>query len=318
MTDSSENDPKKAKFVEVDAEYSGQRIDNFLLARLRSVPKSLIYKVLRTGQVRVNKGRIKPAYRLEAGDIIRIPPIKLDQNKPTATPGRAILERVERSIIHEDSELIVLNKPSGIAVHGGSGLSFGIIEAMRQIRPELKTLELVHRLDRDTSGCLLLTKKRSALRQLHELIRNSEMKKYYLALCQGKWRGNSQIIDVPLKKNTLKSGERLVRVDSEGKEAKSRFSCKQRFKMATLMDVEIFTGRTHQIRVHAAHAGHPLAGDDKYGDKSFNQEMKKRGLKRLFLHAAKLSFSWEKSKSGRFEIQAPLDDTLEDILDKLR
>jgi 23S rRNA pseudouridine955/2504/2580 synthase len=144
------------------------------------------------------------------------------------------------------------------------------------------------------------------------------MKKYYLALCQGKWRGNSQIIDVPLKKNTLKSGERLVRVDSEGKEAKSRFSCKQRFKMATLMDVEIFTGRTHQIRVHAAHAGHPLAGDDKYGDKSFNQEMKKRGLKRLFLHAAKLSFSWEKSKGGRFEIQAPMDKVLEDILDKLR
>lgn len=314
MTDFSENDKSEARFVEIDAERAGQRIDNFLLAQLRGVPKSMIYKILRTGQVRVNKGRIKPLYRLQAGDVVRIPPLRLAAETETASPGQAVLRQIEQSILFEDDALIVLNKPSGIAVHGGSGLSYGVIEAMRTLRPELQGLELVHRLDRETSGCLLLAKKRSALRLLHELMRGGEVGKHYLALCQGKWKGGARDVDAPLLKNTLSSGERMVRVTPTGKEALSRFIPQQRFKAATLMEVELMTGRTHQIRVHAAHCGHPLAGDEKYGDKQFNQQMKELGLRRLFLHAQRIYFPWE---GGRMEFQAPLGDDLEAVLKRL-
>ena len=230
-------------------------------------------------------------------------------------PGKNVLQQIEHNIIHEDERLIVLNKPSGIAVHGGSGISYGVIEAMRVLRPEMRDLELVHRLDRETSGCLLISKKRSALRELHELLRSGKIGKHYLALCKGKWRGSARNIDAPLRKNVVSSGERIVRVSPDGKEALSRFIPKQRYKQATLMEVELMTGRTHQIRVHAQHAGHPLAGDGKYGDKEFNQEMKVIGLKRLFLHAFKLRFPW---RGGVLEIQAPLDEVLEQVLRKLR
>lgn len=314
MTDYPENEKSEARFIEIDEERAGQRIDNFLMAQLRGVPKSMIYKILRTGQVRVNKGRAKPVYRLEAGDVVRIPPLRVGAETEEVSPGQGALRQIEQSILFEDDGLIVLNKPSGIAVHGGSGVSYGVIEAMRKLRPELQGLELVHRLDRDTSGCLLLAKKRSALRQLHELIRTGKVGKHYLALCQGKWRGGSREVDAPLLKNTLSSGERMVKVSPEGKEARSRFTPQQRFKAATLMEVELMTGRTHQIRVHAAHCGHPLAGDDKYGDKAFNLQMKELGLRRLFLHAYRLYFPWE---GGRFEFHAPLGDDLEAILKRL-
>lgn len=314
MTDIPENDISAARFVEIDAEREGQRIDNFLMAQLRSLPKSMIYKIIRTGQVRVNKGRIKPVYRLQVGDVVRIPPLRVGPESEEISPSQGVLRQIEQSIIFEDDALIVLNKPAGIAVHGGSGLSYGVIEAMRKLRPELQALELVHRLDRETSGCLLLAKKRSALRLLHELMRNGEVGKHYLALCQGVWRGGARDIDAPLLKNTLSSGERMVRVTPNGKAALSRFTPQQSFKEATLMEVELMTGRTHQIRVHAAFSGHPLAGDEKYGDKEFNQQMKGLGLKRLFLHAKRIYFPWN---GGRLEFQAPLNDELEAVLKRL-
>lgn len=315
MTDFSKNDLQKVEFVEIDGERAGQRIDNFLLSYLKGVPKSMIYKILRKGEVRVNKGRVKAQYRLESGDVVRIPPLRLAAEDDKPAPARNVLERIEAGILYEDSRLIVLNKPSGIAVHGGSGISYGIIEAMRALRPEIRDLELVHRLDRETSGCLLISKRRSALRELHELLRNGGMDKHYLALCKGKWRGSAREIDAPLRKNVMSSGERIVRVSPDGKEALSRFIPRQRFKQATLMEIELMTGRTHQIRVHAAHSGHPLAGDGKYGDKEFNQEMKAIGLKRLFLHAFKLRLPWQE---GVLEVEAPLDAELEQVLEKLR
>jgi len=315
MTDFSTNDTKKAQFVEIDSERAGQRIDNFLLSLLKGVPKSMIYKILRKGEVRVNKGRIKAQYRLQEGDTVRIPPVRLAPVDEKPQPGKSVLQQIERSIIHEDERLIVLNKPSGIAVHGGSGINYGVIEAMRALRPEMRDLELVHRLDRETSGCLLISKRRSALRELHELLREGGMDMHYMALCKGKWRGNSQDINAPLRKNVMSSGERIVRVSPDGKAALSRFIPKERYKCATLVEVELMTGRTHQIRVHAQYAGHPLAGDSKYGDKEFNQEMKGHGLKRLFLHAFKLRFPWQ---DGVLEVQAPLDDTLKQVLGRLR
>jgi 23S rRNA pseudouridine955/2504/2580 synthase len=314
MTDFSKNASHGVRIVEIDAERAEQRIDNFLLTFLKGVPKSMVYRLLRTGQVRVNKGRVKPPYRLQEGDLVRIPPLRQAEQGVAVEPGQGTLERIKQSIIFEDAGLIAINKPSGIAVHGGSGVSFGVIEALRKLMPECRSLELVHRLDRDTSGCLLITKKRSALRQLHEALRQGQVKKFYLALCKGKWRGGSRIIDAPLRKNVVSSGERVVRVSADGKEASSRFTPLQRFKLATLMEVELFTGRTHQIRVHAAHSGHPLAGDDKYGDKEFNRVMRDYGLKRLFLHAQRLKFQWQGSE---LELNAPLDDALNAVLTRL-
>lgn len=315
MTDFPKKDAPKVQMIEIDDERAGQRIDNFLMSLFRAVPKSLIYRILRTGQVRVNKGRIKPPYRLQAGDIVRVPPVKVPEKSQKREPGQGVLAQVEANIIFEDKGLIVLNKPSGLAVHGGSGVSFGVIEAIRKLKPECKALELVHRLDRDTSGCLLIAKKRSALRSLHEAMRGGEITKIYQALCQGKWKGGERIIDAPLKKNTISSGERIVRVNPDGKQAKSRFEPIRRFKAATLMEVELYTGRTHQIRVHAQHSGHVLAGDDKYGDKDFNKEMRKFGLKRLFLHAHQLRFPWD---GITMQVSAPLDDVLESVLDRLK
>ncbi len=314
MTDFSENALVKVRMVEVDDDRAGQRIDNFLLSLLKGVPKSMIYRLLRTGQVRVNKGRIKPVYKIQAGDIVRIPPVRMAEKGDVVEPGQAVLARIEKNIIFEDSGLIVLNKPSGLAVHGGSGISFGVIEAMRKLKSECKNLELVHRLDKDTSGCLLIAKKRSALRHLHSAMRSGDVKKFYQTLCKGKWRGGSQLVDAPLRKNVVSSGERIVRVSADGKEATSRFTPKQRFKMATLMEVELFTGRTHQIRVHADHCGHPVAGDEKYGDKDFNRQMREYGLKRMFLHAWQLKFPWNDSV---LEITAPLDESLNTVLKNL-
>ncbi|MDH5571628.1 MAG: RluA family pseudouridine synthase, partial [Gammaproteobacteria bacterium] len=267
------------------------------------------------GEVRVNKGRIKPLYRLQEGDEVRVPPIRLAE-KTTATPHAAQLKRVEDSIIYEDKRVLVLNKPSGMAVHGGSGIDFGVIEALRALRPDAPYMELVHRLDRDTSGCLLIAKKRSQLRYLHEQLREHQIEKYYTTLIKGSWQGGTRKINVPLRKNTLQSGERMVRVDETGKEAVSHFSPLAVTKLASLMQVALETGRTHQIRVHAQHSEHPIAGDEKYGDEAFNRLMREKGLRRLFLHASKIVF-YVTDNDQPVVVEAPLDDALKQVLKKL-
>ena len=250
----------------------GQRLDNFLMRTLGAVPRSLVYRILRTGEVRVNGRRAKPAYRVVAGDRIRLPPIQGAKQKGDAdsakAPSKSLREFVAAAVIFEDRDLIVVNKPAGVAVHGGSGVSFGVIEALRAVHPELKELELVHRLDRETSGCLLVARRRAVLRDLHAQLRAREMEKRYLALVAGRWPFGSKTIDLPLKTNLKQGGERVVRVHDEGQEAVTTFTPLEQFgKVATLLDIALGTGRTHQIRVHAAHAGYPVAGDEKYGDR---------------------------------------------------
>ncbi len=285
------------------------------MSQLKGVPRSRIYRLLRKGEVRVNKGRIKPDYKIKKGDLVRIPPVRLSASKEneSQSPADGLLKKIESSIIYQDDALIVLNKPSGIAVHGGSGIQFGVIEAMRSLYPQEKNLELVHRLDRETSGCLMLARKRSMLKALHDLIRNNEIQKHYIALVKGQWQGGATTIDAPLQKNVMKSGERIVRVDNEGKSAQSIFKPVKVYDIATLVEVELITGRTHQIRVHAAHAGHPVAGDEKYGQRSFNLTMKQRGLNRLFLHAKSLSFKHPKTDET-IHLVAPMGKELEQVL----
>lgn len=305
------------QFIEVDAEYAGQRIDNFLLARLKGVPKSAIYKVLRKGEVRVNKGRIKPEYKLAAGDVVRVPPMVVAGENEPVSVKLTMVKTLESHILFEDNELIVLNKPSGMAVHGGSGLQFGAIEALRALRPQAKFMELVHRLDRDTSGCLLIAKKRSILTALHEQLRDKVVEKKYWALVAGQWDGKVKKVTEPLKKNTLQSGERIVRVDeNDGKPSETRFKILQRYAEGTLLEAFPVTGRTHQIRVHTACKGHPIACDDKYGDNTFTAEMNALGLNRLFLHAKLISFN-HPVKGERLTFEAPLDKPLAAVLEKL-
>lgn len=306
------------KMLEISEDEAGQRIDNYLLAKLKGVPKSLIYRIVRKGEVRVNKGRIKPEYKLQCGDVVRVPPVRVSEK--TQAPVSSKLNKVaslEQQIIFEDDCLLVINKPSGIAVHGGSGLSFGVIEGLRALRPEARFLELVHRLDRDTSGILLVAKKRSALRHLHEQLRIKTVQKDYLALVRGQWQSHVKVVQAPLLKNELASGERIVKVSPEGKPSETRFSIEERYPTATLVKASPVTGRTHQIRVHTLHAGHPIALDDKYGDKDFDAEMRALGLNRLFLHAASIRF--EHPKTGEtLRLNAPLDEKMKAILKKLR
>ena len=301
--------------VQVTPEQAGQRIDNFLLGRLKGVPKSRIYRLLRRGEVRVNSGRIKPTYRIQSGDEVRIPPVRVSE-KDSGQPQQGLVARVEQAIIYEDDRLLVLDKPAGVAVHGGSGVSHGVIEALRAARPKAPFLELVHRLDRDTSGCLVVAKKRSALRNLHALLREGGMEKRYLALVGGAWQGGAQTVQAPLRKNLLKGGERMVRVDPEGKPSRTLFRPLSNYPGATLVEVLLDTGRTHQIRVHGVHIGHPLAGDEKYGDAEFNQAMRALGLRRLFLHAQSLSFT-EPGREQEVHVSAPLSADLRALLDAL-
>ncbi len=310
-----EKTPEKPYIVEISDDRAGQRVDNFLVSHLKGVPKSRVYRLLRKGEVRVNKGRIKPDYRLQAGDQLRIPPVRVTnkEDQQNSLPPPNMIETIKASILFQDNGLYVINKPAGIAVHGGSGIRYGVIEAMRAAFPSEQQLELVHRLDRETSGCLLIARKRSMLRRLHEQMRNNDIRKSYVTLVKGSWQDGKQTIDVPLRKNTLKSGERIVRIDMEGKQAQSIFKPIKRFKYATLMEVELITGRTHQIRVHAAHAGYPIAGDEKYGQRGFNLTMKELGLNRLFLHAKSLSFSLNGSDSDT-TVVAPLGAELEQVL----
>lgn len=304
-----------ARLIQVAAEYDGQRIDNFLLRTLKGVPKSRVYRILRKGEVRVNRGRIRPDYRLHAGDLVRIPPVRLSVADNERHPPPPLLERVREAILLEDREVLVLNKPAGITVHKGSGVDFGIIEALRALRPEAPFLELAHRLDRETSGCLVLAKTPAALQAVHTALRIYTAAKHYLALVRGHWNQGTWEVTAPLRKNVLRGGERLVQVvEGGGRPARTCFKPISLFRQAALLKVEIATGRTHQIRVHAAHIGYPIAGDDKYGDPAFNREMARYGLRRLFLHAHSLTVPL----GGReIAVSAPLDETLREVLERL-
>lgn len=297
------------KWIKIDEENAGQRIDNFLSTRLKGVPKSHIYRILRTGEVRCNGGRIQAQERLQVGDLIRVPPVRLATRDSEWVPEAFVRVQLESRILYEDDDLLVLNKPSGMAVHGGSGLRFGVIEGLREIRSAARLLELVHRLDRDTSGCLLIAKKRSALRILHEQFRNDEVEKVYLALLAGTWSRARWMVDAPLKRNVLQSGERLVKVARDGKPAVTEFRRKERYANSTLVEARPVTGRTHQIRVHARSMGHPIVGDERYGDAEVNRDFRRRGLKRLFLHALETRF--RHPRTGKpIEVRAPLDQGL--------
>jgi 23S rRNA pseudouridine955/2504/2580 synthase len=307
---------QQVQLLTIEAEHEGQRIDNFLKTQLKGVPKSLIYRILRKGEVRVNKKRIKPEYKLICGDEVRVPPVRVAEKNELPSANLGSIQRLESQILFEDDAMIVLNKPSGMAVHGGSGLSFGVIEGLRALRPEARFLELVHRLDRDTSGVLLVAKKRSALRSLHEQLRVKTMRKQYLALVRGQWQPHVKVVNAPLRKNDLQSGERVVRVTADGKPSETRFRIARQFAEATLVECSPITGRTHQIRVHTQHAGHPIACDDKYGEAAFDEKMRSQGLKRLFLHAWKLTFTHP--VDGReVLIEAPLAPELDSFLNKL-
>jgi len=303
------------RHLQIGPDHQGQRIDNFLISLLKGVPKSRVYRILRKGEVRVNKGRIQASYRLKEGDLVRIPPVRVAE-KQVPKPDNRLLQRLNEAILFEDKRFLVLNKHSGLAVHGGSGLRYGAIEALRALRPEEKQLELVHRLDRDTSGCLLIAKRRSALRILHDLMRTNGIDKRYLALVAGSWTDDRIEVDAPLLKNTLKSGERVVRVDPRGKRALTRFHILQRFEKCMLVEAKLVTGRTHQIRVHAAHLGIPILGDEKYGNSENNQALRRLGLNRLFLHAGSLRFRWPEDGQELY-INAPLEPSLEELLGRL-
>ncbi|MES9971811.1 MAG: 23S rRNA pseudouridine(955/2504/2580) synthase RluC [Candidatus Thiodiazotropha sp.] len=316
MSESKKNSPS-VRIVEVDSEYAGQRIDNFLMRHLKGVPKSYIYRILRKGEVRVNKGRVKAPYKIQAGDLVRIPPVRSERSGTPPRPSEQLRATLEQAVVYEDERLLVLNKPSGMAVHGGSGVSGGVIEALRAIRPNERHLELVHRLDRETSGCLLISKRRSSLRILHELMRENRVDKRYLALLAGSWRKGTRVVDMPLQKNTLQGGERVVRVDAEGKPAETRYKRLQRFKEATLVEVTLITGRTHQIRVHSAWLGSPVLGDSKYGEADANKHFREMGLKRLFLHAHQVAFRWP-GEAEELILDAALPQDLAELLHELK
>ena len=294
------------QLVTVDENHDGQRIDNFLLSQLKGVPRTLIYRILRKGEVRVNKGRAKPEQKLNLGDVVRIPPLHLPEADAPPKAGNNLLADLEARILYEDKQLLVINKPAGLAVHGGSGIRLGLIEALRQMRPQEKMLELVHRLDRDTSGCILIAKKRSTLTALHDDLREGRVDKRYLALVHGRWPARIKDVKVPLLKNELAS---MVRVSDNGKPSHTGFTIKQLFDGYTLLEAKPYAGRTHQIRVHAKHAGHSLVGDDKYTEREKNDASAKRGFKRLCLHAACLTFTLPAS-GEKMRCEAPLPDDI--------
>lgn len=315
LTAESQTPRTPARVVKVAPDRAGQRLDNFLLGALKGAPRSLVYRLLRTGQVRVNGKRAKPDARLEADDAVRIPPLRLEPEGAAPRAGANRLALLERAIVHEDRALLVLDKPHGVAAHGGSGVSLGAIEMLRQARPQ-ETLELVHRLDRDTSGVLLLAKRRSALLAAQRAMREERVRKRYLALLVGRVPRDKTIVTAALEKSVLQGGERMVRVSADGKASRSEFRVLERYRTATLVEVLIATGRTHQIRVHARHLGHPVAGDPKYGDPDANQALKAAGLKRLFLHAAELGIDLGDGQGERV-YSAPLPNELAAVLTHL-
>ena len=303
-------DLSNALAVEVDSASEGQRVDNFLLRICKGVPRSHVYRILRTGQVRVNSRRVDATYRLQPGDRVRIPPLRMPRRAEKTVPP------LDLPVIYEDDALLVVDKPAGTAVHGGSGISFGVIEQMRAARPQLRFLELAHRLDRETSGLLILAKKRSALTALHAALREGRVRKEYLTLVKGSWRNDKQHVSLPLKKFLTRSGERRVSVDLEGRESQTVFRRKREIRDYTLLSAELLTGRTHQIRVHLTHLGFPIAGDDKYGDFELNRRLAKQGLKRMFLHAGELAFTHPLSGES-LKLHAPLPEDLSRFLESL-
>jgi len=300
--------------VEITAAQLNQRLDNFLIARLGSVPRTRVYRIIRKGEVRVNRKRCKPDYKLQTGDLVRIPPLHLEQQRPQKSrPPEQLLERLRRATLFENEHLLIIDKPAGLAVHAGSGIDYGVIDAMRLLHPDSE-IELVHRLDRDTSGCLLLAKNRPALLSMQQSIRDNRLGKNYFAVVKGRWPQDLHEIRQPLKKYHLPNGERRMRVDPLGKEAISRVGLLQAAKLYSVIRVELVTGRTHQIRVHCQAAGHEIAGDEKYGDDAFNRAMRERKIRRLMLHAASLELP-----SGEFNreqvINAPLPVEFEALID---
>jgi len=307
MLNNSASKAPPVQKITVSADFAGQRLDNFLFNQLKGVPKSRIYRIIRKGEVRINQGRAKPDYKLNAGDLLRIPPIRQSSAKEPVmlSNKQAQLEKMLDTILFEDTGLLVINKPAGMAVHGGSGVSFGIIEAMRHLKGHKHSLELVHRLDRDTSGCLMIAKSRRVLKALHEQLQLRTVEKIYWALVEGHWQDH-EVVSAPLSKSHLSSGERFVRVSEDGQPSITEFKVLQRFSETTLIEARPKTGRTHQIRVHAAFAGHPIVGDEKYGKRDFNQYMKQQGCKRLFLHAQGISFRLP-GYPDLISVEAPLD-----------
>jgi len=305
-------DQQGVRRIRVDEEQAGQRIDNFLRRELPGVPKSRLYRVLRKGEVRVNGGRIRPEYKLQAGDEVRVPPIRLRPQGEGPDAGDAA--GMEDLVLYEDKRLLVINKPGGLAVHGGSGISFGVIERLRAARPDLRDLALAHRLDRETSGCLVLAKRRSALRELHEQFRDGRVEKNYLALVVGDWQFGEMLIDEKLLVTNRQGGERHVVVRSTGKEAQTRVRLSRTYGEFSLLQCQPLTGRTHQIRVHLQHVGHPIVGDERYGDEAVNKAVRKFGLRRLFLHAQSISFPDDSGNEMHFV--APLADDLQRFIDK--
>lgn len=309
-----------ARTVRIPDDRAGQRLDNFLLGQLKGAPRSLVYKLVRSGQVRINGGRAKAERKLEVGDEVRIPPVRIESSQDTGrSPPKSMLAAMEASIVFEDARLLAINKPSGVASHGGSGISFGAIETMRVLRPR-DNLELVHRLDRDTSGLLVLAKKRSALTELQRLLREdhgSGIEKRYLALLIGRMPDGVMSVDAPLHVGLRQGGERHVQVNAIGKPSISHFRALERRGGQSYCEIRIETGRTHQIRVHAQHIGHPVAGDDKYGDAAANKRLREQvGLKRLFLHASTLEFALDGGKAP-YRLNAPLVPELIEVLDRL-
>ncbi|QTS84108.1 RluA family pseudouridine synthase [Coxiella endosymbiont of Amblyomma nuttalli] len=285
--------------IKINKAHAWQRLDNFLIGQLRSVPKTRIYRAIRNGEVRVNKRRVHADYRLLIGDIVRMPPVQKVEGRVLSILDQSLLLTLEMRILCEDSDLLVINKPSGLPVHGGNRVvQPGLIEALRVMRPGARMVELVHRLDQETSGCLVVAKKRSTLIALHALLIKRKINKQYFLLVKGHWQGGKRRLEVPLQKNILQSGERIVKVSQNGKSAITFFRPLKFFSNSTLLEARPLTGRTHQIRVHAAYMGHPIAGDEKYGDKSFNREMRKLGLCRLFLHSAGIYCKWENKSLG--------------------
>ncbi|GAB7129674.1 RluA family pseudouridine synthase [Silvimonas sp. JCM 19000] len=302
------------KFIEIGSEQAGQRLDNFLLRELKGVPKSRVYKMIRGGEVRVNKGRVDQTYRLEAGDVLRVPPVRVADG-PDVAPAVAASERVSLTVLFEDDALLAIDKPAGLAVHGGSGVSFGVIELLRAQRPEAKFLELVHRLDRETSGILLVAKKRSALVKLHDMLRdNHRIDKRYLAMVNGVWPDDKRHLRYKLFKYTTADGERRVRVTADGQESHTVVYRRQVGTQYSLVECELKTGRTHQIRVHLATAGFPILGDEKYGDFTLNKQLPKAGLRRMFLHAWRLTLDHPISGEP-LALHAPLPQELGAFVD---
>jgi 23S rRNA pseudouridine955/2504/2580 synthase len=302
-----------ASWHEVEAQAAGQRIDNYLTRKLKGVPKSHIYRILRSGEVRVNSRRVRAEYRVEAGDRLRLPPVR------TATRGEASARRVPPiapRILHEDEQLLVIDKPAGVAVHGGSGVSHGVVEQLRAARPHAPFLELVHRIDRETSGVLMLAKRRSALLALHRQLREGRVEKRYLALVKGRWRDAKRSVELPLDKHVLKSGERRVSVSRAGAPSHTIFHLRRSWEEVSLLEAELKTGRTHQVRVHLAHLGFPIAGDDKYGDFALNRTLARAGLKRMFLHACSVVIEHPRTGAA-LALEAPLPEELQAFIARL-